>query len=102
MVPRPLQKLDGNSKDPLVSTGINSGLCSLDIYHFSFRVSFEKKHKKSYGYFPKLVFVEPNNLVISWGQVCDNSLATIVWGQILSNDNNFVPPSYLFSICLLC
>ena len=42
-----------------------------------------------------LVTVEPNNLVVSWGQVCGNPLATRLWEQILSKDNNFVPPSYL-------
>ena len=26
----------------------------------------------------RLLFVEPNNLVVSWGQICDNSLATKV------------------------
>ena len=55
-----------------------------------------KKHKKFCDYFLELPSVEPNNLVVFWGQVCDNPLATRVWGQILSKDNNFVPPSYLF------
>ena len=55
-----------------------------------------KKHKKSCSYSPELLFIEPNNLVISCGQIGNNPLATKVWGQILSKDNNFVPPSYLF------
>ena len=59
-------------------------------------VSYKKKHKKSCGHFPKLLYVEPNNLVVSWGQICDNPLATIVWGQILSKENNIVSLSYLF------
>ena len=44
-------------------------------------------------------FDEPNILVVSWGQICDNHLATIVWGQILSKENDIVAPSYLF-FCL--
>ena len=50
---------------------INRGLCG----H-----SPREKHKKSYGHSPKLLSVEPNILVVSWGQICDNSLATKVWG----------------------
>ena len=52
--------------------GINRGLCSLEKKH--------KKHKKSCGHSPKLLSVEPNILVVSWGQICDNPLATKVWG----------------------
>ena len=66
---------------------INRSLCSLE---------------KSCGYSPELLSIEPNILLISWGQICDNPTATIVWGQILSKENDIVPPSYLFSICLLC
>ena len=33
-----------------------------------------EKHKKSYGYSSKLLFVEPNKLVVSQGQVCNNPL----------------------------
>ena len=55
-----------------------------------------EKHKKSCDYSLQLQFVEPNNLFVSWRQIWDNLLATRVWGQILSKDNNFVPPSYLF------
>jgi len=61
-----------------------------------------EKNKKSYGHYLELLFVEPNILAVSWRQVCDNPLATIVWGQILSKENDIVPPSYLFSVCLLC
>ena len=49
--------------------GINRGLCSL-----------EKKHKKPCDHSPELLFVEPNILVVSWGQICNNPLATKVWG----------------------
>ena len=35
---------------------------------------------KSYGYSQELLFVELNNLVVFWGQVCDNPLTTRVWG----------------------
>ena len=80
--------------------GISSGLCSLDSF-FLFQKLVSKKHKKSYEYFSELLSVEPNNLVIPWRQVCYNLMATIVWVQILSKDNNFVPQSYLFSVCLL-
>ena len=55
-----------------------------------------EKHKKFYGYSPELLSVEPNNLVVSWGQICNNPLVTRVWEQILFKDNNFVPPNYLF------
>ena len=77
--------------------GLNSGLYSLDN-HFSFlsQKLVSKKHKKSCSYSLEFLSVEPNNLVVSWGQVCDNPLATRVWGQILFKDDNFVLPSYLF------
>ena len=55
-----------------------------------------EKHKKSYGYSSKLLSIEPNNLIGSWGQICNNPLVTRVWEQILFKDNNFVPPNYLF------
>ena len=42
---------------------INRDLCSLEKY---------KKHKKSCGYSPELLFVEPNIMIVSWGQICDN------------------------------
>ena len=29
----------------------------------------------------ELLSVEPNNLVVSWEQICDNPLATKVWGK---------------------
>ena len=35
----------------------------------------------------KLLYVELNNLVESWGQVCRRPLATCVRRQILSKDN---------------
>ena len=44
---------------------INRGLCLLE---------------KSCGYSPELLSIEPNILLISWGQICDNPTATIVWG----------------------
>ena len=47
-----------------------------------------EKHKKSCEYSPQLLFVEPKNLFIFWGKICDNPLATGVWGQILSKDDN--------------
>ena len=37
---------------------------------------------------PELLSVEPNILVVSWGQICDNSLAIIVWGHIFSKEND--------------
>ena len=42
--------------------GINSGLYSLDNYFFSSKKLVSKKHKKSYGYSPKLLFVESDKL----------------------------------------
>jgi len=45
--------------------GINRDLCSLG---------------KSCGYCLELLSIEPNILVLSWGQICDNPIATIVWG----------------------
>ena len=44
---------------------INRGLCLLE---------------KSCGYSPELLSIEPNILVLSWGQICDNPIATVVWG----------------------
>ena len=72
--------------------GINKGLCSLEIL-WSFSRIAREKHKKFYDHFSELLFIEPNDLVVSWRQVCDNPLATRV-GGILSKDNNFVPLSY--------
>ena len=84
--------------------GINSGSCSLDSnFFFSLpKKLVSMKYKKSCGCSLELLFIEPNKLVVSWGQVCNNPIAIIVWGKILFKDNNYVPPSYLFSICLLC
>ena len=56
------------------SMGINRGLCSLEKI-----VSLRKIHK-SYGNSLELLSVEPNILVVSWRQICNNSLATKVWG----------------------
>ena len=53
------------------------------------------------GHSSKLLFVESNILVVSLGEICDNPLATIIWGQILFKENDIVPQSYLFSVCLL-
>ena len=64
--------------------GINRDLCSLEIMWSFSRIA-----------------IEPNILVVSWEQICDNPLATM-WGQILFRKNNIVSPSYLFYICLLC
>jgi len=61
--------------------------------------SVSKKHEKFCGYSLKLLFEEPNKLGCIIGKICNNSLATIVWGQILSKYNNFVPLSYLI-FCL--
>ena len=37
---------------------------------------------------PELLFVEPNILIVSWEQICDNPLAIIVWGYIFSKEND--------------
>ena len=74
-------------QEPMTHTKSNGPLENFPI---------ERLHKKSYGYFPELLSIEPNNLIISWGQICDSSLVTIVLGKILSKDNNFVSLSYLF------
>ena len=60
-----------------------------------------EKHKKFCGHSLELLSVEPNILVVCWGQIYDNPLATTVWGQIFSKKNDIVPPSYLFSVLLL-
>ena len=39
-----------------------------------------KKHKKSCGHSLELLSVEPNILVVSCKQICDNPLLTKVWG----------------------
>ena len=59
------------------------------------------KNRGLCGHSSRLLFVESNILVVSLGKICDNPLATIIWGQILSKENDIVPPSYLFSVCLL-
>ena len=76
-------------QEPMTHTKSNGPLENFPI---------EGLHKKSYGYFPELLSIEPNNLIISWGQICDSSLVTIVLGKILSKDNNFVSLSYLFCL----
>ena len=76
-------------QEPMTHTKSNGPLENFPI---------ERLHKKSYGYFPELLSIEPNNLIISWGQICDSSLVTIVLGKILSKDNNFVSLSYLFCL----
>ena len=45
--------------------GINSGLYSFDNYFFPSQKLVSRKQKKSCGYSLKLLFVEPNNLVVS-------------------------------------
>ena len=44
--------------------GINRGLCSLENYLSpqNSKLQLTKKHKKSYEYSPKLLFIEPNKL----------------------------------------
>ena len=69
---------------------------------FSWKTNFTKskvgdKYKKSCGHSQKLLSVEPNILVVSWRQICDNPLTTKVWRQILCKENDIVPPSYLLS-----
>ena len=96
---------------------INRDLCSLKnkkkklqvIYRTPQNSKFEKNTINPmailYGNSLELLSVEPNILVVSWRQICDNSLATKVWGgggQIFFKENDMVPPSYLFSVCLLC
>ena len=76
-------------QEPMTHTKSNGPLENIPI---------EGLHKKSCGYLPELLSIEPNNLVVSWWEICDNPLTTIMWGQILSKDNNFVSPSYL--LCL--
>ena len=61
-----------------------------------------EKHKKSCGHSLELLSVEPNILIVSWGQVCDNFLATIVWGQILSKKSDICLKviHFLFDFCV--
>ena len=66
---------------------INRGLCSQEILWS----------------FSKIAICRTQHLGCIWGQICDNPLATIVWGgQKLSKDNIFVPSSYLFFVYFLC
>ena len=55
--------------------GTNSGLCSLDNISFLSQNLVRKKYKKSCDHSLKLLPVEPNTFVVSWGQVCSNPLA---------------------------
>ena len=59
--------------------GINRGLCSLEKLIFT-KSKVGEKHKKSCGHSPELLSVEPNILVVFWRQICNNPLATKVWG----------------------
>ena len=59
--------------------GINRGLCSLEKTNFT-KSKVGEKHKISCGHSPRLLSVKPNILVVSWRQICDNPLATKVWG----------------------
>ena len=64
------------------SMGINRGLCSLEKLTSQQEKVGEKhkKHKKSCSHSPELLSVKPNILVVSWRQICNNPLATRVWG----------------------
>ena len=77
---------------------INRGLCSLEKLTLqNQKLERHKKHKKSCGHSLELLSVESNILVVSQRQICDNPLATKVWGKRLSKENDIVPPSYLLS-----
>ena len=56
--------------------GINIGLCSLEKIRTPQKNSKLERHKKSCGHYPELLSVEPNILVVSWGQICNNPLGT--------------------------
>ena len=62
--------------------GTNRDLYSLEKLNFIKSKVGEKhkKHKKSCGHSLELLSVEPNILVVSWRQICDNPLTTKVWG----------------------
>ena len=68
---------------------INRGLCSLK----------KKKHKKLCGRSLELLSVEFNILVVSWGQICDNSLATKVLGANIVHGKRY-STSKLSYFCL--
>ena len=53
-----------------------------NIYFLSQKL-VSKKHKNFCEYFLELLSVEPNNLVVSLGQICDNLLATTVGRNIV-------------------
>ena len=83
--------------------GINKSLCSLEKLTQQ-KVSSRETLEILWS-FSKLLSIEPNILVVSWRQICNNPFAIKVWGergQILFKENNIMPPSYLFSICLFC
>ena len=67
------------------SMGINRGLYSLEKLTSQQEKVGEKhkKHKKSCSHSPELLSVKPNILVVSWRQICNNPLATRVWGEII-------------------
>ena len=68
----------------------------------SINSKLEKNTKKCGSNSPKLLSVESNILIVSWGQICNNPLATIAWRQILSKENDILLPNYLFFVYLLC
>ena len=71
--------------------GINRGLCSLEKLTSQKKKKKKKskvgekhkKYKKSCGHSLELLSVEPNILVVSWRQICDNPLLIKVWGAII-------------------
>ena len=77
--------LFGEKKKKRRDSGCQPGMHLITIFSLP-KIVF-KKQKKFREYFLKLLFVEPNNLVIYCGQICRNPLATWVCGQILYKDN---------------
>ena len=60
--------------------GINRGLYSLEKLHKIKSWRETQETQEILWSFSKIVIVEPNILVVSWRQICDNPLATKVWG----------------------
>ena len=58
--------------------GINRGLYSLEKL-IPQNQNLEKNTRNP-SHSPELLFVEPNILIVSWRKICNNPLATKVWG----------------------
>ena len=83
--------------------GINRGLCSLEIPILSLQKLVWKETQEILWVLSKIVICKTQQLGCMLKTNLQKPFSNkSVGGQILSKENNIVPPSYLFSVCLLC